>query len=292
MAYRNIYKDLFMDLEAKIPEYIENQFIYPEFIYNIQAEMLEKYHNIKPEVLFRNDDLWEIAKYSTVKANLVGDQINPNYTVINNEGEIGLVIPYTKYGKQNIIAYLVGTNGKLELHRFSNDSNVLGPMQLGKEIEQDEIISREINSLNVTGTKITKTMLTIPIENTILYVEPIYQTSLNESQVPVLKKVVVAIGNKVAIGDNLEEAVEKLFSQDAVDIEIENTDDEKGLIDAIIKANANLEKSIKNNDWEMIGKDMTKLQELIKTLEMLKEKEKEKEKDNKLENKIENIIVD
>ena len=76
-------------------------------------------------------------------------------------------------------------------------------MQLDKQIEQDEVISNELELLNVTGTKLTKQMLVVPIENTLLYVEPIYQTMLNESEVPLLKKVVVASGNKVAIGDNL-----------------------------------------------------------------------------------------
>ena len=73
----------------------------------------------------------------------------------------------------------------------------------------------------------------VPIENTILYVEPVYQTMLNESEVPVLKKVIVASGNKVAIGDNLSEALTNLLSQYAVDIEVENTEDLEGLIEAI-----------------------------------------------------------
>ena len=74
-----------------------------------------------------------------------------------------------------------------------------------------------------------------------------------------LKKVIVASGNKVAIGNNLNEALKNLLSQYAVDIEVENTDDINGLIDAIIKANNNLTESNKNNDWEMMGSDIKKL---------------------------------
>ena len=70
-------------------------------------------------------------------------------------------------------------------------------MQLDKQLEEDEAISSELKSLNVTGTKLTKQMIAVPINNTILYVEPIYQTMLNESEVPVLKKVVVPSGNKL-----------------------------------------------------------------------------------------------
>ena len=94
-------------------------------------------------------------------------------------------------------------------------------MQLEKQIEQDEAISKEIEELNTTGTKITKNMVVIPLENTILYVEPIYQTKLNESKIPLLKKVVVSSGNKIAIGDTLEMALQNLLSTYAVDIEVE-----------------------------------------------------------------------
>ena len=122
-------------------------------------------------------------------------------------------------------------------------------------------------------------MIIVPIDNTLLYVEPIYQTMLNESEVPVLKKVVVASGNKVAIGDTLSKALENLLSQYAVDIEVENTEDIDGLIEAIIKANKNLTESNQNNDWEMMGKDVKKLQELIDSLEKVKEKEDKKKEE-------------
>ena len=113
-------------------------------------------------------------------------------------------------------------------------------MQLDKQIEEDELISSELESLNTTGTKLTKQMIVVPINNTLLYVEPIYQTMLNETDVPLLKKVIVSSGNKVAIGDTLQTALEKLLSTYAVAIEVENTEDLEGLIEAIIKANKNL----------------------------------------------------
>ena len=118
-------------------------------------------------------------------------------------------------------------------------------------------------------------MIIVPINNTLLYVEPIYQTMLNESEIPLLKKVVVASGNKVAIGDTLSQALQNLLSQYAVDIEVENTDDIDGLIDAIIRANNNLTESNNSNDWEMIGSDLKRLQELINSLEEMKVKEQE-----------------
>ena len=138
-------------------------------------------------------------------------------------------------------------------------------------------ILNELNSLNVTGTKIQKNIIIVPINNTLLYVEPIYQIMLNDkSQVPQLKKVVVASGNKVAIGNNIEEAITNLLSQEAISIEVE-AENKDELIKQIINANKNLEESNKSNNWEMIGKDMSKLQQLIEQLQTLVEQDEKKE---------------
>lgn len=302
MAYRNVYKTLFEDLDTEIPADIAQHFVYPKYLYNVQAKMLKTYHNVKPDVLYRIDDLWDFAKYnSTVISKSTGTILEPYYTTVNNgDGEeVGLVQIYTPSSKQNLISYLVGTtNGSdniLKLYKFSEDSNILGPMQLDKQLEQDETISLAINALNTTGTKVTKDIVVVPVNNTLLYVESIYQTMLNEEvKVPALKKIVVASGNKVAMGNNLKEALQNLLSKDASNIEIENTDDIDGVIDALVKANKNLSESTSNNDWELVGSDIKKVQGLIDTLEKLKEQEDKKkealEKENKQSNSINDVV--
>lgn len=304
MAYQKVYKDLFVDKDASIPEDISSQFVYPEFLYNIQAEIMERYHHIQTDVLYRGDDIWEVATHNITKVSTkTGTEIKPYYamvkTVDNNIATLGLVLPYTPYQKQNIAAYLVGSyengNPKLVLYKYPSDSNILGPMQIDTQLEQDETISKEIESLNVTGTRISKNMIVIPINNSLLYVEPFYQQYLNEEDAtPILKKVVVASGNKVAIGNTLEIALNNLVSQYAVDIEVENTEDIEGLMEAIIKANNNLKQSSENSNWEMIGKDMSKLQELITKLEKLKKQlDKNSNKNNSIsENKVELDTLD
>ena len=284
MAYRNIYKGLFKDLDEEIPEDISSHFVYPEFLYNVQAEVLKVYHNTRPDVIYRGDDLWDIAKSSSTRnTNTTGTYMDPYYTMVKtkNGEQLGLVQIYTPNSRQNIISYLVGSNENgenvLRLYKFSADSNIVGPMQLDKQIEEDTTISSQLDSLNVTGTKLTKQMIVVPINNTLLYVEPIYQTMLNESDVPLLKKVIVASGNKVAIGDTLTEALQNLLSRYATNIEVEDTEDIEGLIDAIIKANQNLTQSNENNDWEMMGSDIARLQELINQLEQTKEEEDQKQ---------------
>ncbi len=286
MAYRNIYKTLFVDLDEQIPEEISEHFVYPEFLYNVQTEILKVYHNVKPDVLYRSDDIWDFVKYNnlnTTKSS--GTYLKPYYTMVKNDNgeELGLIQIYTQNGRQNIISYLVGITkdgqNKLELCKFSPDSNIVSPMQLDQQIEEDEAISSELETLETTGTRITKEMIIVPLENTLLYVEPVYQTMINESEIPILKKVIVASGNKVAIGDTLQEALNNLLSNYAVDIEIENTEDIDGIIDSIIKANQNLKDSTNNNDWEMMGSDIERLQTLIDSLEKMRE-EKNSNTDN------------
>lgn len=296
-AYEKIYPYLFTDKE--IPGDISSQFVYPEFLYNIQANMMERYHNIQADVLYRGDDVWDVATHNTSRISTkTGTDITPYYTMVktidSEESKLGLVLPFTPYEKQNIISYMVGIyeNGtpKLSVYKFSSDSSILGPMQLDTQIEQDEQISKEIEALNVNGTKITKNMVIIPIDNTLLYVEPIYQQYVNETDsTPILKKVVVASGNKLAIGDTLMEALENLVSKYAVDINIQNTDSTEDLVKAIIKANENLKDSTSNGDLEMIGKDVKKLQELVDKLEKLVEEEEKAKKKAQQENMTDNI---
>lgn len=288
MAYKKIYPDLFA--EGNIPSDISSQFIYPEFLYNIQSDIIKRYHDIQPDVLYRGDDVWDIATHNTGRVSTkTGTIIEPYYTMLDtiesDESKLGLVLPFTPNEKQNIISYTVGTyeNGqsKLAIYKFEADSNILGPMQLDTQIEQDEEISNEIEALNVTGTRITKNMIIVPLNNTLLYVEPVYQEYINEEDsVPTLKKVIVASGNKLAIGNNLEEALQNLVSQYAVDIEVENPDNVDDLIDAIIKANGNLKESTSNSDFEMMGKDIQRLQDLIDRLEKLVEEERKEEEQN------------
>ncbi len=294
MAYQKMYKDLFVDKDETIPEDISKQFIYPEYLYKIQAEIMKRYHNIQTDVLYRGDDIWEIATRNTTKLlNKSGIEIDPYYTIVktvdNENTTLGLVLPYTPYNKQNLTSYLVGSyekgQAKLSLYRYSSDSNVLGTIQLDTQIEQDETISKELETLNITGTKIIRDMVVVPINNTLLYVEPIYQQYMNEeNSTPILKKVIVASGNKVAIGNDITEALKNLVSQSAVDIEVEDTETIEGLIQAIVKANNNLKQSNSNNNWEMAGKDMTRLQALITKLEKLQKQNQKVQSSNPIEN--------
>ena len=286
MAYLKLYPTVFADYTgAKISEEMKSQFKYPEFLYKVQSKMLRVYHNVKEDVLYRNSDIWSLATYGTSTSKTKKVILEPYYAKIktpdNENSQFGLIQMYTQNEKSNIISYLVGTcegnECKLKIYKYPTDSNILGPTQLDKQIEQDETISTKLDTLSVTGSKVSKEMKIIPIENTVLYVETIYQTMANEpNTTTTLEKVIVASGTKVAIGDTLNEAITNLLSQSAVNIEITNTEDVKGVIEAIINANTNLKESNDRNDWEMMGSDLKELQSLIDSLEEMVEEDKTK----------------
>ena len=293
MAYNNMYPGLFVDKDEKIPEDISKHFVYPQYLYDIQAEVIQKYHNIQPEVLYRANDIWKIAESNNNGRTI---QMKSYYTMVKPAGTdsetLGLVIPFTPYGKQNMISYMVGTyeNGeaKLKLYEFPSDSNVLGPMQIETQINQDGTISTDIASLSVSGTKITRNLIAVPINNTILYIEPVYQQLLNETteQKPTLKRVVVASGNKIAIGNNFDEALTNLLSQSAGNIEITDPDNIDDLINEIIKANSNVKNSSSNNDWRLFGEDMQTLTSLIDELDNAVKEQKANETANEIANEV------
>ncbi len=285
MAYLKLYPTIFSDYSGKeIPDGIKQQMKYPKFLYDVQSEMLMVYHNVKEDVLYRNNDVWALTQYGTTSTKSKVATLEPYYAMIktpdNDKSELGLIQMYTQNGKTNITSYLVGScNGtkcELKIYKYPTDSNILGPIQLDNQIDQDETISAKLATINVTGSKISKDMKIIPINNTVLYVETIYQTMANEPNQPItLKKVIVASGTKVAIGNTLEEAISNLLSQSAVNIEITNTEDVDGMIQAIINANKNLTESNDRNDWEMMGSDLKELQSLIDSLDkMIKENNK------------------
>ena len=307
ITYENMYPGLFS--KSEIPSDIAEHFVYPKFLYTVQSGMIGMYHDISEDTLYRGDDVWKITP-STV--NSKSSTMVPYYTMLkkadSKENEFGLVVTYNKERKQSITGYLVGTyeNGKpvLSLYKFNGNNNVPGIVSLNNQIDQDTTISAELEMLSTSGVKLIKDMMVIPIGDTLLYVEPVYQVNLNEQEgaIPVLKKVIVASGNTVAIGNNLKEALNNLFSDYAVDFEFVDTEDIEDLVDAIIRANKNLSESMDAKDLEMIGKDLSRLENLINQLEVVRQKEIEEEEKALKENqsnaaqelldKVENILED
>lgn len=287
-AYRKMYPTLFKNNSNDIPSDISKHFTYPKLLYEVQSEMINLYHGTSEDVLYRGDNVWQISTETTNKNSKISPYFTLVKTIDSEEPDLGLMITYNKYGKQSMTAYLVGTcndgNNKLTLYKFDSNTSIAGISQVNNQIDQDENISKELDNLNSIGTKLIRDMEIIPIENTLLYVEKVYQIMLNDSEaIPTLKKIIVASGNVLAMGDTLDEAISNLYSDYSIELDLYDAEDMNALIDSIIKANNNLKESLDSNDFQMIGKDLSSLESLIEQLETLQKKNKSDEDNNDIE---------
>ena len=269
------YPTLFKNYN-ELSENIKKQMRYPQYLFDIQAKVLTTYHNSDVDNIYRADDRWEVAEVSGSGAR----SSTSMYTVLKTEDDLkqSIITTYTPEKRKNIVSYLVGQseNGvnKLTMYRY-NEKSELSLSFIDTQIEKDPKVQKELRELTTLGTELKTVRILLPYENTTLYIKTIYQVFLNEDSVPVLKKVIVANKGKVGIGNTLKEAMQRMLTENAIDIDVRDLANEDELKDAIIKQNKTLKDVIKQGDFEYTGKD---IQKLIKLVDQLEEVSKEKKK--------------
>ena len=269
------YPTLFKNYN-ELSENIKKQMRYPQYLFDIQAKVLTTYHNSDVDNIYRADDRWEVAEVSGS-----GTRSSTSmYTLLKKGDELkpAIITTYTPEKRKNIVSYLVGQteNGanKLTMYRY-NEKSELSLSFIDTQIEKDEKVQKEMRELTTLGTELKTVRILLPYEDTTLYIKSIYQVFLNEDSVPVLKKVIVANKGKVGIGNTLKEAMQRMLTENAIDIDVRDLANEDELKDAIIKQNKTLKDVIKQGDFEYTGKD---IQKLIKLVDQLEEVSKEKKK--------------
>ena len=269
------YPTLFKNYN-ELSENIKKQMKYPQYLFDIQAKVLTTYHNSDVDNIYREDDRWEVAEVLGS-----GERSSTSmYTVLKTENDLkqSIITTYTPEKRKNIVSYLVGQseNGinKLTMYRY-NEKSELSLSFIDTQIEKDLKVQKELRELTTLGTELKTVRILLPYENTTLYIKTIYQVFLNEDSVPVLKKVIVANKGKVGIGNTLKESMQRMLTENAIDIDVRDLANEDELKDAIIKQNKTLKDVIKQGDFEYTGKD---IQKLIKLVDQLEEVSKEKKK--------------
>lgn len=283
MAYYKMYPTMFENIDQGISDEIWEHMRYPEYLFDIQSDIIEKYHVNNVDVFYRNEDLWIDSTHNNGTKE-VDMKAYYGITTINGQKEFALMKQYTPYNRKNIISWIAVKSskneyGKMKLYTFSKDSNIVGPMQLDNQIDQNSEISKDLSLWSSGGSSIIRSMVVVPIGNTLIYVEPIYLAAMNESQIPAIKKIVVSNGTYIAIGNTFEEALNKLVNKDAITITVDNTETVDGIINTIIQTNKNLKEAAANSNWETYGTYMQKMDDLINQLEELKKQEDEKQKE-------------
>ena len=219
-AYDQAFPDLFQPLEA-MPDALKVHIRYPEDLFKVQTKQYLKYHMDDVQVFYNQEDLWEIPKEI-----FENDQqpIEPYHVIISlsseEETEFLLIQPFTPAGKNNMIAWIAARNdppnyGQLVVHELPKQELVFGPIQVEARIDQDPEISAQISLWNQRGSKVIRgNLLVIPMNNSFLYVEPLYLLS-EASELPELSRVIVASGERVAMRETLSEALLALIAMDS-----------------------------------------------------------------------------
>ncbi len=218
-SYRSLFPALYED-EAKMPAALRAHARYPEELFEVQADMYKIYHMRNPQEFYNNEDLWELATYSS-GSNSPAQPVSPSYVYATLPGETQpeflLMTTFTPATKQNLIGVMLARCdgdklGEIVVMQLSKQELILGPMQVNARINQDETISKDLTLWDQQGSQVLKGQtLVLPVGDTFLYVSPIYLQA-TQARMPQLKKVVLAMGNRLIYADSYEEALAQLSS--------------------------------------------------------------------------------
>jgi hypothetical protein len=216
-AYRALFPTLFEDW-SKMPAALQAHARYPEEMFEVQAEIYRIYHMRNPQAFYNNEDIWELAKYSSGQ-NAQPQPVTPSYVYATLPGETKpeflLMTTFTPATKENLIGVMLArcdepNLGDVVVMQLSKQELILGPMQVNARIDQDENISKDLTLWNQQGSQVLKGQtLVLPMGDTFLYISPIYLQA-TEARMPQLKKVVLAMGNRLIYTDTYEEALAQI----------------------------------------------------------------------------------
>ena len=215
-TWAKIFPDLFKPLSA-MPISLRRHLRYPQDYFKIQSDRLMTYHMTDPQVFYNREDQWQIP------TEIYGDKprlVEPYYLITSLPTvpvpEFTLLLPYTPQHRTNLVAWLAarsdGENyGKLLLYTFPKQRQIFGPEQIEARINQDPAISSQISLWNRQGSRVVQgNLLIVPIEQSLLYVEPLYLEA-TQNQLPTLVRVIVAYENRIVMAETLPQALTALF---------------------------------------------------------------------------------
>jgi len=213
-SYRNLFPDLFLPA-SEMPADLRSHARYPLTMFRVQAEIYRTYHMLDPQAFYNQEDVWDVAR-NIYAQETRPQELAPNYVVATvpgeDEAEFLLMLPFVPRNKDNLIGLMVarcdGENlGELLFLQLSKQELFYGTMQIEARINQDQDISKDLSLWNQQGSQVLRgQMLVLPVENTLIYVEPIY-IQASEARMPELRKVVLAMGNRLIYRDTYDEAL-------------------------------------------------------------------------------------
>lgn len=217
-TYAKIFPGVFQPLE-RMPEDLRSHIRYPQAMLSIQARMYATYHMLDPQVFYNKEDLWTIPRKAGGSQG-PEKEYQPYYTIMKlpegKKEEFVVLLPFSPSKKDNMSAWMAGRcdaphYGEVVVYVFPKQKLVYGPRQIDARIDQEAEISKQLSLWGQRGSTVIRgDLLAIPIEKSILYVQPLYLAA-EKSQLPELKRVIVAFGNSLAMEENLELTLQRVF---------------------------------------------------------------------------------
>jgi uncharacterized membrane protein (UPF0182 family) len=276
-AYAGIFPGLFTPWE-EMPDGLRSHVRYPEGLFAIQAEMNNTYHMQDPTVFYNKEDLWTVAHEIYVGNEQV---MEPYYVTMRlpdeERVEFVLIQPFTPANKQNMVGWMAARSdgehyGKLLLYKFPKQELVYGPLQIEARIDQEPAISGQLSLWHQRGSQVIRgNLLVIPIDHSLLYVEPLYLQA-ETSKLPELKRVIVASGDSVIMAESLDAALATLLGEPAPSTTEPQPEPEpvtgsvRDLAASALEHYERAEEYLQQGDWAGYGAELDAMQRDLQAL--------------------------
>jgi uncharacterized membrane protein (UPF0182 family) len=267
-VYRRAWPGVFRDLSELSPD-LKKHLRYPEDLFKIQADTYRTYHMTDVQVFYNQEDLWTFSqeKYAGTPV-----ELQPYYILMRLPGtkelEYLLMIPFTPQGRDNMIAWMAAKcdfpeYGHILVYQLPKEKLTFGPLQIEAVIDQNPLISEQLSLWDQRGSRVIRgNLVVIPIDNSFLYVEPVYLTA-EGMDIPQLKRIIVISGDKVAMETTLEQAIAAVFGQAQPKERIVTAPAEKNVLIQARDALARAQKALEQGQWQEFGNAMEELKKIL-----------------------------
>ena len=266
-VYRAAFPGLFYSLDEMSPG-LRQHLRYPQDLFEIQVDKFNTYHMTVPQVFYNREDVWA-SPYEKFGGKTI--QMEPYYVLMKlpDENRLGflLMTPVTPRNRDNMIAWIAARSdfpgyGEMIVYKLSKDNLILGPLQIEATIDQDTTIARQLTLWDQRGSRVIRgNLLVIPINQSFLYVEPVFLLA-DGTNIPQLKRVIVSDGNHLAMEPTLAEALQVVFGERPSAPE-EMTAVPQAPTSAPREALSRADQALRRGDWTAFGSEWERLKSLL-----------------------------
>ncbi|MGB3136775.1 MAG: UPF0182 family protein [Nodosilinea sp.] len=279
-TYSRIFPDLFKPMED-LPAGYSEHLRYPQDIFTVQAQMYRAYHMENPEVFYNREDLWRFPEH--VDDGVV-TAMEPYYIIMKlprlAQEEFLQILPFTPANRDNMIAWMAGGSdgdnyGRLLLYEFPKQELVFGPTQIEARISQTPEISEQLTLWSQQGSGVIRgTLLVIPVEQSLLYVQPIYLRA-DQGELPELRRVIVAYSDRVVMRETLGQSLDAIFGEASpppaapAGSAPPQTSSTAELVQAALESYQAGQQALQQGDWQRYGEAQRQLENILNRLQQV-----------------------